>query len=166
MEKPAYWRMVQGRPAYMVARTPRMKGAMPGQAVGGLEALEIGGGVERLDGKAFGRGPGEAIEAPALELLLSQRGPLVLGLCPFAFTPGNIAIGWEYRRCEIAVKRFRGEDKSGLCDQGPGLADGRADPAAEGDGLGRIAAMGPPVLVAFGGSALIGHRYRATLLRI
>jgi hypothetical protein len=30
VEKPAYWRMVQGRTAYIVACGPRMKGSKPG----------------------------------------------------------------------------------------------------------------------------------------
>ena len=31
VEKPAYWRIVQGRPAYIDARTPRVNGAKPGR---------------------------------------------------------------------------------------------------------------------------------------
>jgi hypothetical protein len=30
VEKPAYWRTVHGRPAYIVAFGPRVKGAKPG----------------------------------------------------------------------------------------------------------------------------------------
>ncbi|MCY1362486.1 hypothetical protein D9M69_492060 [compost metagenome] len=33
VEKPAYWRMVQGRTAYMVACGPRMKGSKPGKVL-------------------------------------------------------------------------------------------------------------------------------------
>ena len=31
VEKPAYWRKVHGRPAYIVARTPRVNGGKPGK---------------------------------------------------------------------------------------------------------------------------------------
>jgi hypothetical protein len=31
VEKPAYWRTVQGRPAYMVALGPRVNGGKPGR---------------------------------------------------------------------------------------------------------------------------------------
>ena len=56
VEKPAYWRMVHGRPAYMVARGPRVNGARPGSE-DGVEGA-VFGGVEGLDVDAFGRGAG------------------------------------------------------------------------------------------------------------
>jgi hypothetical protein len=31
VEKPAYWRIVHGRPTYIVACGPRTKGSMPGK---------------------------------------------------------------------------------------------------------------------------------------
>ena len=55
---------------------PARTGSKPGRRVDRLEALEVGGGVERLDVDALGRVPGQAVEI-ALELLLGEGAPLV-----------------------------------------------------------------------------------------
>ena len=57
---PAYWRIVHGRLVYIVARTPRTNGSNPGSESDAPRALEVVGGVERLDRDALGRDPRRA----------------------------------------------------------------------------------------------------------
>ena len=74
---PAYWRIVHGRLAYIVARTPRTNGVEAGQGADGLEPLEVLGGVERLDRDALGRLPDEAVGVVAAEVLGRERPPVL-----------------------------------------------------------------------------------------
>ncbi len=84
-------RLLGGREAGVLADRPgpagvhrRARAAGEGrearQGAGVLEPFEVGGGVERLDGDALGRVPGEVFERPAAQFLLGQRFPV----CPVA----------------------------------------------------------------------------------
>ncbi|GAB1413638.1 hypothetical protein MASR1M97_23740 [Candidatus Desulfobacillus denitrificans] len=57
VEKPAYWRMVHGRTAYMVACGPRRKGSSPGRVSACGQILGVALRIQRLDGDAFRRDP-------------------------------------------------------------------------------------------------------------
>ena len=54
---------------------PRTNGSMPGQPADGLERLEVGRGVERLDRDALGRLPRQRVGVGALQFLGGGRPP-------------------------------------------------------------------------------------------
>ena len=64
VEKPAYWRMVQGRAAYMVAWGPRTRGEAR-QGGGVLKTVHVSRRVGRLDSQALGRDPVQRVELTA-----------------------------------------------------------------------------------------------------
>jgi hypothetical protein len=87
--KPAYWRIVQGRPVYIDGYTPRVYGVGPGltQLRRGVEALEVPCVVDGLDrqvGLAAGAGVGHASNRSAPHPMLCSPVGNLTAAAPLA----------------------------------------------------------------------------------
>ena len=77
--------MVQGRPAYIVAFTPRVKGSNPGPVPHMCQTVGIGLGIKRLHADTFQRLPDETVGIASLQFLRRALTPGVRGI---ALDPG------------------------------------------------------------------------------
>ena len=114
MEKPAYWRIVHGRLAYIVARTPRVNGAKPGR-VSTCEAVEVGRGVERFDVDALGPSAHVSVSGSAPFRSLAAEGPPVVA----------VGVGGVAHTAEITGHPAADPNARGACR--PWIASGDID---------------------------------------